>query len=490
MKCYLCGKELTDKNSSNEHIIPNALGGKLTAKILCKECNSNLGSSFDNCLAKSLEWFSCKINHSRSRGTVQPVKVSIDGMTALSLQGGNYEGTKVEKVKNNHYQIHALGKNACLQAKKKAKEIIQKSAKKYNWSEDKVNEQLEKLNSKIENNIKQIEHPIVNFSIKFGDKDALLSVLKTAINFAIMKDIPLNYLNDAITVIKNHNDNDFKSFVNMFYPENIFPENSIYHTLILKGDPQIGSLYCLLSFYGVFNAIVLLSSNYNGEQILHSYCYDIWNEKEVPFSVNPCLTKEEIAEAFSISDISWQKKINGIENACNKFLNFFVSEKDFQNSFVQLVFDLIDKIAYFYPFLSEETFLDYLEQAIIERKSVVLKNKFLKDKDINNILRDYNSGLFYNQYLHKKVIDEVLKLSKQIVLDKFFTTERNNLLVGEHFIKYLSQYVDKYFAKHQLYNEMQKFIEDEKNIIHFLEIAVFPILRNYVSESELTDIFR
>ena len=88
MKCYLCGKGLTDKNSSSEHIIPNAFGGKLTARISCKDCNSDLGSSFDSCLTKSLEWFSCKVNHSRSRGSVQPVKVNIDGMGVFALPRG------------------------------------------------------------------------------------------------------------------------------------------------------------------------------------------------------------------------------------------------------------------------------------------------------------------------------------------------------------------------------------------------------------------
>lgn len=421
MKCYLCGKGLTDKNSSSEHIIPNAFGGKLTARILCKDCNSDLGSSFDSCLTKSLEWFSCKVNHSRSRGSVQPVKVNIDGMGVFALPRGDYDGIKVEKIQDNHYRIHALGKNAQAKAKSKAKEIILKSGKKYNWTEGKVNEKLEKINSNIENNIKQIEHPLVNFTIQFGGKDVLLSVMKTAINFAIMKNVPLNYLNDAIKTLKENND-DFKSFVNSFYPENIFPENSIYHTLLLKGDPQVGILYCLLSFYGVFNAIVLFSSCYNGEHILHSYCYDIWNEKEVPFIANPYLTLEEIAEALSVSDVSWQNNITGIEQACSKFLNFFVLEKNFKDTLVELVFNQINQIAYFYPFLPKETFLNCLEQAIIERKSVVLKNKILKDKDINNILRGNNSDLFYNQYLSQKSKVEVLNLSTRIVSDKLFTS--------------------------------------------------------------------
>lgn len=41
-KCILC---LSDKNKmTKEHIIPDSIGGKLQAKILCKKCNNDIGS--------------------------------------------------------------------------------------------------------------------------------------------------------------------------------------------------------------------------------------------------------------------------------------------------------------------------------------------------------------------------------------------------------------------------------------------------------------
>lgn len=189
---------------------------------------------------------------------------------------------------------------------------------------------------------------------------------------------------------------------------------------------------------------------------------------------------EEIAEALSVSDVSWQNNITGVEQACSKFLNFFVLEKNFEDTLVELVFNQINQIAYFYHFLPKETFLNCLEQAIIERKSVVLKNKILKDKDINNILRGNNSDLFYNQYLSQKSMVEVLNLSTRIVSDKLFTSEKDNLLVSECFIRYLSQYVEQYYKNTPLYSGMRKFLEDEKSIISFLEMSVYPILKNYI----------
>ena len=42
-KCYLCGKKIEKNKTKQEHIIPNAVGGKLTSKsILCSDCNNNL----------------------------------------------------------------------------------------------------------------------------------------------------------------------------------------------------------------------------------------------------------------------------------------------------------------------------------------------------------------------------------------------------------------------------------------------------------------
>ena len=68
-KCYICGEELTKENASVEHIIPNAIGGKLKSKeLICKKCNSKLGHSMDKELAEQLDFFSNFLNINRDRG--------------------------------------------------------------------------------------------------------------------------------------------------------------------------------------------------------------------------------------------------------------------------------------------------------------------------------------------------------------------------------------------------------------------------------------
>ena len=74
MKCYVCEKNEAD---SDEHIIPNAIGGVLRAKILCKDCNSKFGDSCDAELAKQCLFFSNLVNHSRDRKGVPDLPCQI-----------------------------------------------------------------------------------------------------------------------------------------------------------------------------------------------------------------------------------------------------------------------------------------------------------------------------------------------------------------------------------------------------------------------------
>src|SRR5689334_22818848 len=55
LTCYRCNATLTDDNSSLEHILPNALGGRLKSRaLLCKPCNSKCGDTIDAAVINQL----------------------------------------------------------------------------------------------------------------------------------------------------------------------------------------------------------------------------------------------------------------------------------------------------------------------------------------------------------------------------------------------------------------------------------------------------
>lgn len=70
--CFACKKP---HNLTVEHIIPQAIGGRLKAKLYCAECNSAFGSELDAEITKQLGWVGNCLQIGRERGKLQPFEV-------------------------------------------------------------------------------------------------------------------------------------------------------------------------------------------------------------------------------------------------------------------------------------------------------------------------------------------------------------------------------------------------------------------------------
>lgn len=89
--CYICGKELTKSNESEEHIIPNAIGGKLKSnKLICKDCNNKIGYKSDSKLAEQLNMITNLLNINRDRNNN-----SIPDIEGLIINDSNNSEVKI-----------------------------------------------------------------------------------------------------------------------------------------------------------------------------------------------------------------------------------------------------------------------------------------------------------------------------------------------------------------------------------------------------------
>ncbi|GAL13836.1 hypothetical protein JCM19233_4843 [Vibrio astriarenae] len=72
-KCALCDVEITEKNDTKEHLIPNAIGGRKKVKgFICENCNNASGDDWESELAKQLNPLSLFFGISRERGEAPP----------------------------------------------------------------------------------------------------------------------------------------------------------------------------------------------------------------------------------------------------------------------------------------------------------------------------------------------------------------------------------------------------------------------------------
>ena len=87
-KCFCC---LKIKKLSEEHIIPQALGGRLTDWIYCEDCNKQFGGEIDSELTKRIGFFGTALNIKRNRGKNQPYEVtSIKDGSELMFDGQGF----------------------------------------------------------------------------------------------------------------------------------------------------------------------------------------------------------------------------------------------------------------------------------------------------------------------------------------------------------------------------------------------------------------
>ena len=70
--CFACKKT---KVLTEEHIIPQALGGRLKAKLYCKTCNENFGKDIDAEVTNQFGNIATILKLKRERGKLQPIEV-------------------------------------------------------------------------------------------------------------------------------------------------------------------------------------------------------------------------------------------------------------------------------------------------------------------------------------------------------------------------------------------------------------------------------
>src|ERR1700749_3061633 len=73
--CYFCKTELLGNNISKEHILPNAIGGRLTSnQLMCRDCNSKYGDSIDAEFCNQFLSLSSMLQIKKQRGEIVTLK--------------------------------------------------------------------------------------------------------------------------------------------------------------------------------------------------------------------------------------------------------------------------------------------------------------------------------------------------------------------------------------------------------------------------------
>ena len=230
--CFLCDDELNNSNSSDEHIIPNCIGGKLHSPILHTSCNSNSGGDIDGKAFKELEFFTNFLNPPR-RGKNQDVILKIDGKEVRRSADGNLHDLSLQKDEKGNLKIQLFHSPNSPQKQtqiNQAKKHIRNIAKRKGLLPDRIEEIVKKFQSELETKSETINNPEFTTNYSFN-KDGLLflGLLKIAIGYAVYSGCEKKDLEKSIKILNEKNRSENRKNINWYYPDSLYPKDSIYH---------------------------------------------------------------------------------------------------------------------------------------------------------------------------------------------------------------------------------------------------------------------
>ncbi len=298
--CYLCGQTMVDRDEyllnianfpllpkfkHNEHIIQNALYGKLKAgNILCETCGSKLADRIDTEFVSFFQSFTIPISHilgSKDHGN--NLKRSLGGRVRMrdgaTFEGVVFEGKVTPRIPffnfnpdSNVVKIYANPKVMKDYEAHAIRQVIETG--------------VDKDSLKIEQHTEINDYSEVAFSFSEGVKDFnlkfKLGLNKIATGFAIENGIDRNSLPCTLDTVNE--EIIFSKNVVPFFPcgildlmiepfrivlEKDFPT----HTLMLFTDQSFPKtkLICYVDLFSTFQHYVVLNHDYEGEPINKTY---------------------------------------------------------------------------------------------------------------------------------------------------------------------------------------------------------------------------
>lgn len=381
--CYRCGVSLNDENSSQEHIIPNALGGKLKARILCRQCNNRFGDSIDIDLVNELSLLTYYANPKRERGSATSLCGTYKGIDVEMDSKGDVRGFKKEPGKNG-WSIVAIGekgekylRNMCVGM----------------FNNGKISpEEFARVTKAIETGSKKLEEPL---KFEFTLEKVWLGVLKTSVSYAIYSGISPSAMVKAISILNMKDQAKAADISDYCYDVKIFDDNEIKHEILLVKN-NYNQLLCFVSFYGVMRFVVLLCDDYYGENNARSYSFNI--EKQSLEEV----TCDRLNNAANFKFVNhrtrarYLQNTNDISRALGIFLDKFVKLRTEDVINADLIRNFTEKCSH---------------ETIESKRELYSKSEFASKLrcEIENKVKDFRLCDVFNDKTLETIVDGIYK---------------------------------------------------------------------------------
>lgn len=286
--CYICDNELIEENKSNEHIILNAIGGRLHSyTIMCKDCNSRLGDTTDAKLAEDLSFYTDMLCVKKNRHNCHnQIMTDEDGQDIIVGDAG-----KTLKLRRPYVKKEPDGEKKLLQITARNTNELSGLLKGMIKDKTLMQEDVDKIMEKA--TITEYK-PRLKKTTTISEA-AFPSIVKSAVNYYVDIFHDISTIKHLIPYIKGKKDTKEVLYLHHFreLPYEVLKEQ-VTHMIHLEGNQDTGLLYAMMEYYGIFIYIVILDLDYHGEPVNETYTYDTVSATEINRSFSLSLTLSDL----------------------------------------------------------------------------------------------------------------------------------------------------------------------------------------------------
>lgn len=291
--CALCPVELTEANRTNEHIIPNSIGGwPKVQDFICKSCNSKKGDDWDSEVYAQFNWIPAMIGIMRNRGSQSKELVTTaSGIDYHILPDGTMVPAELQfnrEVNDDDVKISFVARND-----KEAKSKIKELHKKYPQID--VEEAIK--HAKVQTS--RLQEPLY-IKRNLGGPLAGRSVVCTALAYAFSKGINPHSCENVQQFL--HDPTAPSACCGFFFLREIVmnrPMDKTFLCVSIHGSKQAKRLMAYVEYYGLGRWLITLSNEYKGSTFVDTYAVDPTNQETIDLKIDWSLSENIIKKSMS-----------------------------------------------------------------------------------------------------------------------------------------------------------------------------------------------
>lgn len=288
--CAICNTQIGAGNNSKEHVIAEAIGGRLKiSRFICKSCNNDAGRTWDAKLASQLLPLAHIFGVARQRGVTPSLPIiTTTGENLIMKPDGGFSPNKPsfsEEIGPDGVQIKIMARDI-----KEAKSMLKGVRRKYpNANTDQLLANAEFSSA----------YPtgMAHHQLDIGGEVSGRSIVKSVLALAHRSGIAANLCNDAIQYLRNH---AAPACFGYYHATDLVanrPLETPLHCVAVNTNPVTGLVLGYAEYFGIHRVVVCLGKEYCGEVVKSSYAIDPRTGKELYLSVNLDFNESEI-DAF------------------------------------------------------------------------------------------------------------------------------------------------------------------------------------------------